>query len=62
MFTTERGCHFSFMEVGFPPKAGRNTLTRLRERVADELTTTFATGYTRTIGLAEALEPDVLRA
>lgn len=35
---------------------------RLRQRVADELTTTFASHYTRTIGLAEVLEPEVLRA
>jgi NADPH2:quinone reductase len=30
--------------------------------VLDELTTTFASRYTRTIGLAEALDPDVLKA
>jgi hypothetical protein len=30
--------------------------------VTDELTTTFASHYTRTIGLAEVLQPDVLRA
>lgn len=35
---------------------------RLRQRVADELTTTFASHYTRTIGLAEVLEPEILRA
>jgi NADPH:quinone reductase-like Zn-dependent oxidoreductase len=35
---------------------------RLRQRVSDELTTTFASHYTRVIGLAEALQPDVLRA
>ena len=34
----------------------------MRKRVFDELTTTFATRYTRRIGLAEALEPEVLRA
>jgi DMSO/TMAO reductase YedYZ molybdopterin-dependent catalytic subunit len=34
----------------------------LRQRVVDELTSTFASHYTRTIGLAEALDPDVLRA
>jgi len=38
------------------------TLERLRRRVADELTTTFASHYTRTIGLADVLQPDVLRA
>jgi NADPH2:quinone reductase len=34
----------------------------LRERVAKEVTTTFASHYTRTIGLTELLQPDVLRA
>ena len=45
----------------FLPKAGPETAARLRQRVLDELTTTFASHYTRTIGLAEALDPDVLR-
>lgn len=45
----------------FLQKAGREVNTRLRQRVADELTTTFASHYTRTIGLAEALDPEVLR-
>ncbi|MVW79433.1 zinc-binding dehydrogenase [Bordetella sp. 02P26C-1] len=34
----------------------------LRQRVVRELTTTFASHYTRTVGLAEILRPDVLRA
>lgn len=46
----------------FLQKAGMETAMRLRQRVLDELTTTFASHYTRTIGLAEALDPDVLRA
>jgi hypothetical protein len=46
----------------FLQKAGRDVVARLRQRVVDELTTTFASHYTRTIGLAEALNPDVLRA
>jgi len=46
----------------FLMKAGMETAMRLRQRVADELTTTFASHYTRTIGLAEALDPEVLRA
>ena len=45
----------------FLQKAGRDVQARLRQRVIDELTTTFASRYTRTIGLAEALDPDVLR-
>lgn len=46
----------------FLQKAGQAVSQRLRQRVLDELTTTFASAYTRTIGLAEALEPDVLQA
>ena len=46
----------------FLQKAGADTVTRMRKRVFDELTTTFATRYTRTIGLSEALEPELLRA
>ena len=42
--------------------AGAQTVSRLRQRVTDELTTTFASHYTRTIGLAEALDPANLRA
>jgi NADPH:quinone reductase len=45
----------------FMAKAGREVVARMRQRVVDELTTTFASGYTATIGLAEALNPDVLR-
>jgi NADPH:quinone reductase-like Zn-dependent oxidoreductase len=46
----------------FLSKAGPEVAARLRKRVSDELTTTFASHYTRVIGLAEALQPDVLRA
>lgn len=46
----------------FLQKAGPEVMQRMRRRVVDELTTTFASRYTRVIGLAEALEPDVLRA
>lgn len=46
----------------FLQKAGAETVMRLRKRVFDELTTTFATHYTRAIGLGEALEPEILRA
>ena len=46
----------------FLQNAGAETAGRMRQRVVDELTTTFASRYTRTIGLAEALDPDVLRA
>lgn len=46
----------------FMAKAGREVVGRMRQRVVDELTTTFATSYTRTIGLAEALRPEVFAA
>lgn len=46
----------------FMQKAGGEIVGRMRQRVVDELTTTFASKYTRTIGLAEALDPEVLRA
>jgi NADPH:quinone reductase-like Zn-dependent oxidoreductase len=46
----------------FLQKVGDAVAQRLRTRVVDELTTTFASSYTRIIGLAEALDPDVLRA
>jgi NADPH2:quinone reductase len=46
----------------FLRKAGPEVSERLRRRVAEELTTTFASHYTRTIGLAEALQPDILKA
>lgn len=45
----------------FLQKAGADVAARLRQRVADELTTTFASHYTRVIGLSEALQPEVLR-
>jgi NADPH2:quinone reductase len=34
----------------------------LSQRVAAEITTTFASHYTREITLAEALEPEIIRA
>jgi len=46
----------------FLQKAGGEVAARLRARVLGELTTTFASKYTRVIGLAEALQPDVLRS
>jgi NADPH2:quinone reductase len=52
----------SWLLTPFLQKAGPAVAQRLRQRVASELTTTFASRYTRTIGLAEALQPEVLRA
>lgn len=51
-----------FLLTPWLQKAERETVARMRQRVVDELSTTFASRYTRTIGLAEALDPDVLRA
>ena len=48
--------------TNFLVKAGPEVFRRLRARVAAELTTTFASHYTATISLREALQPDVLRA
>lgn len=41
----------------FLQKIGRPDQVRLRERVVGELKTTFASHYTRTVSLAEALDP-----
>ncbi len=46
----------------FMGKAGKEIVGRMRARVVDELTTTFASKYTQVIGLAEALKPDVVAA
>ncbi len=42
--------------------AGKETGARLRARVAAELTTTFASHYTRTVSLAEAVTPEAIAA
>ena len=46
----------------FIQKIGPAGAQALRERVAREITTTFASHYTRTISLTEALQPDVIAA
>ena len=46
----------------FLMKIGGVEVNKLRERVADEIKTTFASHYTRTISLVEALQPDVISA
>jgi NADPH:quinone reductase-like Zn-dependent oxidoreductase len=46
----------------FLQKIGSRDTQRLRERVAAELTTTFATHYTAEISLTEALAPAVIAA
>lgn len=46
----------------FLMKIGQAEVQKLRQRVADEIRTTFASHYTRTISLVEALQPDVINA
>jgi NADPH2:quinone reductase len=46
----------------FLQKAGAETVQRLRERVASELKTTFASSFARRISLREALKPEVITA
>ena len=42
----------------FLPRLGAEGVARLRQRVADEVTTTFASSYAKTISLAEMLDLD----
>lgn len=51
-----------FLLTPFLMKLGMEGVLRLRARVAAELTTTFASRYTATISLAQALDPEVVRA
>jgi NADPH:quinone reductase len=46
----------------FLTKVGPEVEARLKARVASEIKTTFASRYTRTISLLEALDPDVIAA
>jgi NADPH:quinone reductase-like Zn-dependent oxidoreductase len=46
----------------FLARIGAEAAQRLRQRVADELKTTFASHYTAEISLAEAIQPDTIRA
>jgi NADPH:quinone reductase-like Zn-dependent oxidoreductase len=46
----------------FLAKAGMDVAMRLRKRVADELTTTFASHYSHEISMTEALEADIAKA
>ena len=45
----------------FLQKIGHEAADKLRQRVADEIKTTFASHYTREISLAEALSPDAIK-
>jgi NADPH:quinone reductase len=46
----------------FLGKIGADATKQLRQRVAEELTTTFASHYTQTISLHEALRPEIIAA
>ena len=46
----------------FLQKTGKEVAARLRNRVADELKTTFASHYAAEISLAEVLHPDIITA
>ena len=46
----------------FLNRAGAETVARLKQRVISEITTTFASSYTRTIGLSDMLDPEIFRA
>ncbi len=47
---------------GVLKEIGKDAVDRLTQRMVDELRTTFAIDYTRTISLAEAIQPDIVRA
>lgn len=51
-----------YLLTPFLQKAGPEVRARMRKRVIDELNTTFASHYTKTISLAEALDLDTLLA
>ena len=46
----------------FLQKIGATDVQRLKQRVMDELKTTFASNYTREVSLAEALQPATIAA
>jgi len=51
-----------FLLTPFLIKVGPAETQRLRQRVADELKTTFASHYTAEISLTEALQPEIMAA
>ena len=51
-----------FLLTPFLSKAGPETVSRMRARVVDELTTTFKSHYSHEISLLQALDPAVLAA
>ncbi|MES2095887.1 MAG: zinc-binding dehydrogenase [Pseudomonadota bacterium] len=51
-----------FLLTPFLMRVGAEATQKLRQRVADEILTTFASGYTSEISLAEAIQPETVRA
>lgn len=46
----------------FLQRVGPEVMTRMRDRILNDLTTTFSSHYTQIISLAEALQPETLRS
>lgn len=51
-----------FLLGSFFQRAGAAVVAAMRQRARDEITTLFASHYTATIGLRDALDPDTIRA
>ena len=54
------GQHGLRVEARARRQRGQGVAVRLRKRVADELTTTFASNYTDELSLSDALKADVV--
>ncbi|MDB5679239.1 zinc-binding dehydrogenase [Sphingomonas bacterium] len=50
-----------FLLTPFLMKVGPEAVQKLRQRVADEILTTFASSYTSEISLSEAIQPETIR-
>ena len=50
-----------FLLTPYLQKAGLEVMLRLRQRVIDELTTTFASHYTDEVSLVDTIDPDTIR-
>jgi len=51
-----------WLAFAFLQKVGPEAVSKLRQRVMNELKTTFASHYTRKISLAEVIQPEVIQA
>ena len=56
-----RGAIGGWLLTPFLMKVGQEGADRLRQRVADEITTTFASTYGMRLSLADAVDPDQVR-